>query len=276
MYWDETYETIELNRGDSVLTVTLNRPERLNAFNFAMTDELCQVLDEAAVDGEVDVIVVKGAGRAFSSGADINTPDENLWLQTDDGLQMYQRFDRGYTSRWLDSVWDNPKPVIAQVHGYCLGQAVDFVNSCDLVVAADDALFGLPEARFGGILMAFLPWVVGIHKAKEMMFLGENITGVEAKRIGMVNDVVAADVLESTVQTLAANLAKVPTETLYFSKKAINSAMEAGGFRQGVRNSFALNTLSKLTEGGAREWSRIRKEKGHKEALKWRDRHLSS
>ena len=114
-----------------------------------MRSELCDALQWAGGKDEVRVILIKGAGRAFSSGVDISDP-KGGWLGEDDAFRMHRRYEEGYSSDWLRYIWENPKLVVAQVHGYCIGLAMDLVNNCDFVVASRDAVFERPEIRMGG------------------------------------------------------------------------------------------------------------------------------
>jgi len=256
-----------------VATITLNRPRRLNALNNRARTELCAALRRAEADPRVRVAVIKGAGRAFCSGADItDDPAENGWVMTEDGLRMSQRFRRLYTAEWLHAIWDLEKPVIAQVHGHCVGAALIIVSACDFVVAADGTRFSLPEGRFGGIALGWFPWTVGIRKAKELILLGRAFGTDEAERMGLINRSVPGPELEAAVADLAAEIVALPPETAYFGKRTTNRVFELAGLRQALEASFDANALATLTEGGMQTWARIRRRRGEKAALAWRDR----
>lgn len=268
-----TYQMILYDLHDAVATITLNRPAKLNALNNQLREEICTALAVGEADDAVRVFVIKGAGRAFSSGADISgDPAESGWLATEDGMAMSRRYRRQYTAQWMEHIWDNEKPVIAQVHGYCLGAAADMANACDFIIAADDAQIGFPEGRFGGVLMAFLPWTVGMRKAKELLITADNMNAEDAWRLGMINKIVPLSELDTAVRKFATKIAKMPRETAYFGKIEVNRVFEIAGLRSALLQSFDLNVLSKQTEGAAGEWSRIRREKGMKAALEWRDK----
>lgn len=268
-----SYEFILFDIADGVGTITLNRPKILNAMNTQLREELCAALDLCEVDDDVGVVVIKGAGRAFSSGADLAGGEkESGWITTEDGMAMNRRYRREFTSMWMDHIWDNAKPIVAQVQGYCLGMGADLANTCDFIIAAADAEFGFPEGRFGGVLMASLPWTVGMRKAKELLITAENMSAEDAWRLGMVNKVVPAAELDDAVRKFAGTIVKMPRETAYFGKLEVNRVYEIAGLRSGMAQSYDLNVLSKLTQGATQEWGKMRKEKGMKAALEWRDK----
>lgn len=267
------YEMILFDIADGVATITLNRPRILNAMNTQLREEVCAALDAGEADDDVAVMVIKGAGRAFSSGADISGDhNESAWITSEDGMAMNKRYRREFTSMWMDHIWDNPKPVIAQVHGYCLGMAADLANACDFIIAADDAQIGFPEGRFGGVLMASLPWTIGMRKAKELLITAENIGAEDAWRLGMINRIVPADELDEAVNKFAQTIVKMPRETAYFAKLEVNRVYEIAGLRSAQSQSYDLNILAKLTQGATQEWGRVRREEGMKAALEWRDK----
>ena len=150
--------------------LTMNRPGSLNALNRDLVDAMSRALDEAADDGDVRVLVLRGAGRAFSAGYDLNEDATGGVLDA----RHWQEDLRHSTDEMLKFL-DHPKPVIASVHSYCLAGGTDLMLACDLAIAADDAYFGYVDVRFGsGIVSMFLPWVVGVRAAKELLFTGED------------------------------------------------------------------------------------------------------
>jgi enoyl-CoA hydratase len=184
---------------------------------------------------------------------------------------MSKRFRRYYTAQWLEAIWDLEKPVIAQIHGHCVGAALVIVSACDFAIAADDTVFSLPEGRFGGIALGWLPWTVGIRRTKELILLGERFGAVEAERMELINRSVPVGELEAAVAKTAATLAALPPETAYFGKQTINRAFEDAGLRRSIETSYDTNVLSVLTKGGFQEWARVRRQGGAKAALAWRD-----
>ncbi len=270
------YEFIKYDATDGVATITLDRPDKLNAMHRPMRDEICTAADAAEIDDGVAVILIKAEGRAFCSGYDVS-PDaaETGWVLDEDAFQMHKRYQETYSAHWVEHLWRNQKPVVASVHGYCIAGGLDLADSCDLIIAADNTEFGLPESRFGAVLMAFLPWTLGMRKTKELIFTSENISAEQACELGMVNKVVPFDDLAAETDKMVTTIAKIPAETLYFGKLAVNRSFEISGVLSAVRQSYDFNVFAHLTDGAMRTWSRIRKEQGLKAAFEWRDRNFS-
>ena len=181
-----------------------------------------RAVEEAEEDGEVKVLVIKGAGRAFSAGDDIKeqatrTASKELYHQKLCNILQNNRIDT------LE------KPVIAQIHGYCLGGGLELALACDIRICSEDARLGLPEINLGGYPgdggVQRLPRLVGKAMAKELMFTGKHIDGREAERIGLVNHAVAADKLEETVNELAKTIASKMPPTIRVIKRLVNSGM---------------------------------------------------
>ena len=168
-----------------VRRITLNRPEKRNALNYALRGEIIAALQEADADREVRVSIVRGAGTCFSAGYDLgggNDGQELPWYTAGgDG-----HWPRHVTEGWM-SIWDLAKPVIAQVHGYCLAGGSELATGCDLVYVAEDAQIGYPAVRFGVPDMQFHAWLLGMRAAMEMMVTGDSISGTEAVRLGWAN-----------------------------------------------------------------------------------------
>ena len=153
-----------------VRRLTLNRPKALNALNGPLMDALERALDDAEADDAVSVLILRGAGRAFCAGYDLNEDAEGGELDA----RKWHQVLRHDNERML-RILEHPKPVIASVHSYCLAGGTDLMLACDLAVAADDAYFGYVDIRFGsGVVSMFLPWVVGVRTAKELLFTGED------------------------------------------------------------------------------------------------------
>ncbi|HXF37203.1 MAG TPA: enoyl-CoA hydratase-related protein [Actinomycetota bacterium] len=252
-----------------VRRLTLNRPRVLNALNGGMLDALARALAEAAGDEGVRVLVLRGAGRAFSAGYDLAEDAAHGEL---DAAAWYEAL-REDTLRML-AIWEHPKPVIAQVHGYCLAGGTDLMLACDLAVAADDALFGYVDVRFGsGVVTMFLPWVVGARTAKELLFTGrDRVPAEEALRIGLVNRVVPRDRLDEETLALAEEIAKNEPFVVQMTKRAVNRAWEGAGFRQALEANTELDALIETANLPQREeFRRITQERGLKAAIAWRD-----
>ena len=169
---------------------------------------------------------------------------------------------------------DCPKPMIAQVHSYCLAGGTDLMLACDLAVAADDAFFGYVDIRFGsGVVSMFLPWVVGVRKAKELLFTGEDrIPADEALRIGLVNRVVPRDELDDATLALADEIAKNEPFVSRRRSAPLNRAWDVAGFRAAMAANTELDVMIETANLPARdEFRRITKEQGLKAAIAWRD-----
>jgi enoyl-CoA hydratase len=252
-----------------VRRLTLNRPKSLNALNGELTDALMAALDDAAAAEGVAVVVLRGAGRAFCAGYDLNE-DADTGVQ--DSASWHAELEHA-TAQML-RILDHPKPVIASVHGYCLAGGTDLMLACDLAVAADDAVFGYVDVRFGsGVVSMFLPWVVGVRTAKEMLFTGEDrIPADEALRIGLVNRVVPRDQLDTATLALAEDIAKNDPLVVQMTKRAVNRVWDVAGFRTAMAANTELDTIIETADLPARaEFRRITEAEGLKAAIAWRD-----
>ncbi len=221
------YETILYEKAGGVATVSLNRPDRLNAFNGQMHGELHDALDGAAADDEVRCAVLRGAGRGFSAGADLRSED----LSREDGevpdLGEYLR--RTYSRTVTRIAWME-KPVVASLHGPVYGAGVGLALACDLRLAAESAKFSVAFVKIGLMPEAgvsfFLPRVVGLGRAMQMSMLGDAVDAGEAYRIGLVNRVVADEKLEEETAALADRLAAMPTLALGRTKRSLYASFE--------------------------------------------------
>jgi len=224
-------ETILYNVVDNVATITLNRPKVLNAVNRQLSEELGRALSMSGEDPSVRVVVLKGAGRAFSAGADLKERFSTPGMKPNpEGEIAHLRSVVPYMK-----IWELNKPVIASVHGYCLAGACQMAGVCDITIASDDALFGEPEVKFANpILIPISAVLLGLKKAKEFLFLGELMSAFDAERLGLVNRVVPRDQLDIETAALAQKLAAIPTVAIQLNKRAINKVWELMGFRQSV------------------------------------------
>jgi enoyl-CoA hydratase/carnithine racemase len=224
------YENLLLEREKGLTWLTLNRPHRLNAMSPALLNEFTQALAVLADDDQTRVIAIRGAGRAFCSGYDIERDSTKIGTDHDpveDHDRLYKNMNR------FLQIWDHPKPVIACVHGYCLAGATQLCVFCDITVVAEDAVIGLPSLPIGGGFITPL-WtpLVGPKRAKQMSFVaGSKISGKTAADWGWANYAVPADELEDNVRQLALDIAKIPASVLRMKKIAINRVWDAMGFR---------------------------------------------
>jgi 2-(1,2-epoxy-1,2-dihydrophenyl)acetyl-CoA isomerase len=219
-------ETLIVERADGVVTVTLNRPEKKNAINGPMWRELIDVFDEVADTSTDRVLVITGAGDGFCSGADL-APGDNPDLQDGGGIGSTFRQMR-VVGRAALRLHHLPQPSIAAVNGVAAGAGLNLALGCDLIIASERARFseifskrGL-NVDFGGSWL--LPRLVGLHKAKELVYFADVIDAVEAERIGIVNRLVPADDLAKVTSELASRLAALPPIQLTLSKRLLNQS----------------------------------------------------
>lgn len=249
-----------------IRTLTLNRPDKLNALSTDMVESLSESLRETALDPTVRVVVVAGAGRSFCAGYDLGEETAADDVAVANGL-------RRSLTRLLE-VFDQPQPVIAQVQGHCLAGGCDLMMMCDLVVASEDAVFGQPEIKFGSAIVAHvMPWLIGARRAKQLVYTGfDRLDAATALQYGLVNEVVAADDLRQTVLDLARRLAVVDPEVMSLTKQAVNAGWDAAGFRQALVTGLELGVEIETRRSPERvEFDRIAGQDGLREALRWRD-----
>ena len=218
------YEYLIYQKESGVARITMNRPEVMNALNPALLIEIKAALEDAGKDDDVRVVVLTGAGRAFSAGVDLTSLGNHKLEKGRVGPVMD---DPGRDV--INTIQSIPKVVIAMVNGYCFTGALEIVLACDLIIAAEDAKFGDTHTRWGiqpswGMSQR-LPRTVGMLKAKELSFTADMITGQEAERIGLANRAVPAEKLEETVQELAEKIMANSPETVAAVKYLYNNGM---------------------------------------------------
>jgi len=260
------YEKVE----DKIIRVTLNRPEKLNAMSPKLLAELDGALDRFETDPEASVLVIRGAGRAFSAGYDLAGGGESRsgrFTITEDRLLL-----RRMVARW-QRLWNLPKPTIAEVHGYCLAGATELAGHCDIVFAADDAQFGHPAGRTLGVIptLSMWPYLIGMRRTKEFLFTGDSMTAAEALEYGLVNRVVRRDRLEEETLAYARRVAGVPVELLALHKAATNRFFELMGVYAAEQSASEFDAIAHQTDTAKAETRRMR-ELGLKKALDQRDR----
>ena len=272
------YETILYATDGPVARITLNRPEQLNTIVPPMPDEVEHAVGVATRDPEVKVIVVRGAGRAFCAGYDFGGGFHH-WDQglTTDGAWDPGKDFVGATAAQLAptqkfmSVWRCPKPVIAQVHGWCVGGGSDFALCADLVVASEDAVIGTPYSRMWGCYLSGM-WIyrLGLAKAKEHALTGRPLTGRQAAEIELINEAVAFEQLEQTVAQLAAELARIPASQLAAMKLVVNHAYESMGISSTQVLGPILDGLMRNTPE-ALEFIKLAEQEGVRSVVERRD-----
>lgn len=265
------YQTIRFEKRDSIGYLTLHRPEKLNAISREMLAELRHVLAAIDKDDEVRVVILTGAGRAFSAGFDISGErrEKEIYELEPDEWREHIKED-------IDTflmIWHLSKPVIAAINGYALAGACELAQICDIKIASDRAVLGEPEVRFGtGPPLLITPFSVGLTKAKELLLTGDMIDAHEAERLGMINRVVPHDQLMAECERTARKLMKIAQVGLKMNKIAVNRALEGMGFLQAVQHNLELVVhfdTSRTPEQA--EFNRIRAERGLRAALDWRD-----
>jgi len=245
-------ETVIYEVKDNIARITLNRPDKRNALNHALWDDLIAAFDQADNDPEVRVVILCGAGAAFCSGWDLKG---SYYISVPEGYDQWTtgnalRTLRSISERYL-KIMNFPKPVIAQVHGYCLAAGCYLEMLCDIAIAAEDALFGHPVGRGGVDSMPLWITYLGFRKAKEMFLTQQIIDGKEAARIGLINRAVPADKLEEEVWNLAKALAEAPPDGLAIQKEAFNTHAEIMGRGAVFAYHRQLNALGRVGRTGS-------------------------
>ncbi len=255
-----SYETLLYTVGGPIATITLNRPERLNTIVPPMPDEVQHAVERAVADPAVKVIVLRGAGRSFCAGYDF-AGGFHHWdeaITTDGAWDPGKDFvmatapSASPTQKFM-SVWRSPKPVIAQVHGWCVGGGSDFALCADLVIASEDARIGTPYARMWGAYLSGM-WLyrLGLTRAKEFALTGRPLSGVEAVDAGLINRAVPFADLEATVRAQAEQLAAIPSSQLAAMKLIVNQAYENMGLASTQTLGPILDGLMRNTPDAAR------------------------
>ncbi|MDD5127074.1 MAG: enoyl-CoA hydratase-related protein [Dehalococcoidales bacterium] len=215
-------KTVLYEKKDNVAWITMNRPDVLNAQNAQLRNDMLAALDEARLDDEVYIIVLGGAGRAFSAGADISEWPKMFPMDTLKDFYGNRRF--------YELMRAIPKPIIAMVNGYALGGGCEAVMACDIVIASEKAKFGQPEVKIGiipgGGGTQILPRLIGEKRAKELVMTGDFITAQEAWQMGLVNKVVPPEKLLEATQEMVAKLKTQSPVTLKFCKLAVNKSLQ--------------------------------------------------
>ena len=229
-----------------VRRITMNRPDKRNALNHPLRGAILEALGDHDRDDDVRVTIIRGAGPSFSAGYDLGGGNvgHELPHYTPGGEGQWPRH---VTESWM-SIWDLAKPVIAQVHGYCLAGGSELATGCDLAYMAEDAQMGYPAVRFGVPDMHFHAWYMGPRKAMEMMITGDSISGIEAVQLGWANAAWPAEELDDRVLEVAGRIAQIPPELVQMNKRLVHRQMETMGIRAGIRAGTELCALGTHTE----------------------------
>ncbi|MEO6043004.1 MAG: enoyl-CoA hydratase-related protein [Tepidiformaceae bacterium] len=275
------YADILTFKKDRHAIIQLNRPEKMNALSHNLRAELFNALKDFEMDPEVRVIIIRGSGRAFSAGYDLSgiskTDDARDYVEQRSGLpnvgpihpgqgQWPQHLLSGY---W--QIWELTKPVISQVHGYCLAGGTELASMCDLMFVAKDAIIGYPPVRaMTPVDIIYHPWHMHQKKARELLYTGDSVTGVEAVELGWANRAVPIDRLSEVTEAFAERIANVDGPMLQMTKRQVNRVYEIMGIRTSMAVGGDLQELGRARPGGEKFGS-IAREKGLKAALDWRD-----
>jgi enoyl-CoA hydratase len=248
-----------------VRRITLNRPAKRNALSNALRAAIFEALEAGDADPGVRVMILRGAGKCFSSGYDLAGTGA-LPYHTAGGQGQWAR----HVVEGCFRVWDLAKPVIAQVHGWCLAGGSELAVACDLVYVAEDAQIGYPAVRtMSPPDNQYHAWLMGMRPAMEMMLTGDAMSGLEAVRLGFANRAYAEPELEAAVLAMAERIAQVDPELAQLNKRLVHRQMEAMGLRAGLRAGTDLHALGWHTPASRAYMGKLRE--GVKEALTARD-----
>jgi enoyl-CoA hydratase len=260
---------LEVSREGRVGWLTFNRPNKLNALTPETFEQFTEGLRELENDPDIRCIVIHGEGRAFSVGWDVDSESEYLGTQERRTALRDWESLRENLERWL-LVWRSPKPVIAAVHGYCMGLATQLAVMADLTVVAKDAVIGWPSLPLGGGLLSPVTcWLVGPKKAKELSFIaGSRFSGDEALAMGWANYSVEADQVQAVAKTLADKISRTPPDLLKLKKLALNRLMDTRGFTETIMAGAEFDAIAHDSAGIIAINAKV-KELGLKGAIAW-------
>ena len=253
---------------DQISRITLNRPKQRNSLSDELRTELFDILEKNDQDERVSVTIIRGSGESFCAGYDLKRNEDAI-------DPYYSAGGLGYWPRHVVEgcfrIWDLAKPVIAQVHGYCLAGGTELAQSCDLVYVADDAKIGYPVVRnISPPDNQFFPWIVGMRKAMELMLTGNSMSGKDAEECGFANMSFPEKDLEIEVLKIAHNVANIPQDVQQINKRAVHRQMELMGIRSALRAGTEIQQLSMHTKT-ARNFFKMVAEEGLTKALSERD-----
>ncbi len=273
-----TYENILFETDGRLAYITLNRPEKLNALSNDLRGEMFHAMKEAEANREVGVIVLKAAGRAFSAGYDLTpAPPTSEYVHPrsklpDTGTTHPAHYDWSrhvLMANW--TIWELSKPVIAQVHGYCLAGGTELASFCDFRIVAEDAQIGYPPVRAMGTMdIMWAPWHLPMTKAREFAYVGDSFSGKDMAQMGWATYAVPSAELAAFTERFARRMGHIDNNQLMYSKRSVNRQYEAMGIRTGLMSGTDVEAMSKhRPEAG--EWGKHVRDGGLKAALEWRD-----
>ncbi len=270
---DVKYKTIEFERQAPIGILTLNRPERLNAINGQMKQEIAAALQRMEADEAIRVVILRGAGRAFCSGFDLQDEAEDKPA----GVE-YWRPELRLDFDAIMGFWHFPKPTISAIHTYALAGGFELALACDITIAAEGTRVGEPELKFGsGIVALLLPWLTGPKKAKEIILTGnDRMDAREAEAIGLINRVVPAGEEFKTAMSVARDIAVMDPDGVRLTKEAINRSYEIMGMGEALRMALDVDVeIESLHTPDRVTFREISRKKGLKAAIAWRDARFS-
>jgi enoyl-CoA hydratase len=260
--------TIEIESNNRIRHIRLNRVKQMNSLSFELMDELSAALRQADADDAIRVVVLGHNGAHFGAGYDLNADWAGRFgtetaIGARDMLRACRAFEFG--------PWDCSKPVVAMVRGYCLAGSCELAMMCCVTFASESAMFGEPEIRFSAAPpVAVMPWLIGLKKARELLYTGELIDAEAALRVGMINHVVPDSELEAATLKYARRASKISLEGLKMTKAAINKGAEIAGFRAALDYGVETGAILDSTPTEARtKFKEIAKKEGLTAAIRW-------
>jgi enoyl-CoA hydratase len=259
---------------DRVARITLNRPEKRNALSFELRRQLVDALRDAERDDSVSVVLINGAGPAFSAGYDL--ADERAarphgWIDSEHYASWTDQYARSIFRDWM-VIWDLMKPVVAKVHGYCLAGGTELMSMCDIAFVADDAVIGYPPMRAMSTPdTLYFPWKVTMARAKYLQLTGNSVSGKEAAEMGWVAKSFPPDELDERTERELRPLSEVDPALLAANKASVNQAYEIMGMRTHLQGGWQWHQLSSASRPRASEFGEIARRDGLRAAIEWRD-----
>ena len=247
----DAYKFIIVDKPEKYINrITLNRPEKRNALNNQLRGEVFNALEKADMKRNIRLTIIRGAGTCFSAGYDLGSDlrkNRPWFTPSEEGVRSFS-WARHVTEGWF-KMWDMAKPIIAQVHGYCLAGASELASACDLVYVADDAQIGYPAVRsISPPDLQYPVWLMGMRTAMEYMLTGSSLSGKEAARVGFANRSFPAEELEEKVLEMARSVANIPPDLQILNKRSVHQAMEIMGVRDAIRAGHTLVSLAHYTK----------------------------
>ncbi len=264
-----SFETVKTEVRGRVAIITLDRPERLNAISRQTMSDIRATLDCLAADSDTAVVVIHGAGRAFSAGMDLKDDAAGDTSGPDDWRRVLSE-----NLEFVTLFWDFPKPTISAVHGYCMAAGCDMAMACDITIAEADTFFGKPELKFGSVITAMvMPFLTGPKIAKELLLSADDrISAERAYEVGLVNHVVPQGEGLNRAMQIATRISTLDDDAVRITKQAINKSLDAMGLREALAANLELSVeIETLETPSRRMFKEISRRDGLKAALAWRE-----